>query len=281
MNSFACKISLPKSSILQQMRALAILLLALPLMFFSDKQAYDVILVVGQSNTFSGKGFDPKVDVGSPLVKQLGRIGRHNMRMIPAVEPLENHTPMKGHIGFSLVFARAYAQTYLAPKRKVLLIPCGMGSTGFFGKYWNKGDTLYNDAVKRTKYVLGLNGNNKLVAILWQQGEADVARPGYQQRLDSMIVQMRRDIGGTQQIPFFLGGMVPAWTNADTARKRIQQVIARTPQRVPYTYFVNPYFPTVITTGNRGADLVHYDAPAQHVLGGRYFAIYDSLYKYH
>lgn len=64
-----------------------------------------------------------------------------------------------------------------------------MGSTGFGSDYWNVRDTLYNDAVMRTNSVLK-NPENKLVAILWHQGESDIGNRNYQQNLDSMILNI-------------------------------------------------------------------------------------------
>ncbi len=243
--------------------------------------AYDIFLIAGQSNTHLGRGLDTLIDTDDQRIKQLGRLGTHNNRVIAAKEPLEHWTAAVNDVGFGLTFAKAWLAKNREEGRRVLLIPCGRSSSGFSGGHWNKGDPLYEDAVERTRYALSLNKQNKLRAILWHQGESDIGWPGYQPALDSMIVNMRRDICGTQETPFLLGGMVPHWVDKDNNRKALQGIIAGAPKRIQNTVFVNPYYPFVIQKQDTTFVPVHYDAPAQRILGSRYFAMYDSLYSHH
>jgi len=241
---------------------------------------YDIFLIAGQSNTHLGYGLDTLLDKADPRIKQVGRLGDHNLRVIAAQEPLEHWTAVANSIGFGLSFAKEYFKKYQKEGRRVLLIPCGRGSTGLSAGHWNKGNELYNDAVDRTRYALSLNKENKLVAILWHQGESDIGWPGYQAALDSMIVNMRRDITGGQDVIFLLGGMVPYWVEQDNNRKALQSIIANTPQRISNTAFVNPYFPFVLKKQDSTVVPMHYDAACQRVLGMRYFTMYDSLFVY-
>jgi len=238
---------------------------------------YDIFLIAGQSNTHLGKGLDTLIDTDDQRIKQLGRFGTHNKRVIAAKEPLEHWTAAVNDIGFGLTFAKASLAKYMHEGRRVLLIPCGHGSTGLSTNHWNKGNALYNDAVERTRSALSLNKENKLIAILWHQGESDVTWPGYEPRLDSMITRMRREITGDQSVPFLLGGLVPGWVEKDTSRKIMQSAISNTPKRVANTAFVSPYYPVVIKTANMGITEVHYDAAAQRILGKRYFFVFDSI----
>lgn len=238
---------------------------------------YDIFLVAGQSNTHQGAGLDLMIDQPQENIRQLGRGGANDLKVILATEPLQHWTALANEIGFCLTFAKAYAASSLKEGRQVLLIPCGYGETGFASGHWNKGEALYEDAVQRTRYALSLSKNNRLVAVLWHQGESDVGWPQYQQALHSMIGSMRSDIAGHQQVPFVLGGMVPYWVAQDSARMHAQSVIAGTPSRVSMTAFASPYYPTVITKADSTFVPVHYDAAGQRVLGKRYFAVLDSL----
>ena len=63
-----------------------------------------VILIVGQSNTHAGIGYDLELDKTVDGIKQLGRFGNDNMKIIDANEPLHNHTASENKIGFGLTF---------------------------------------------------------------------------------------------------------------------------------------------------------------------------------
>ena len=61
-----------------------------------------VVLIVGQSNTHAGIGYDLELDKTVDGIKQLGRFGNDNMKIIDATEPLHNHTASENKIGFGL-----------------------------------------------------------------------------------------------------------------------------------------------------------------------------------
>ena len=92
-------------------------------------EGYDIIVIAGQSNTLSGEWYDEVIDSSLFQIKQLGRIDSNNLKIIVANEPLENHTVRQNKIGFGLVFAKEYLKHNLT--KKILIIPCGHGSTGF------------------------------------------------------------------------------------------------------------------------------------------------------
>lgn len=241
------------------------------------EDSYDIFLVCGQSNTHQGLGLDPLIDTEDPRVKQFGRFGSNSYKIIPSTEPLEHITPLNDCVGFALTFAKTYEDKYGKEGRKALIVPCGQGGSAFHTGYWTKGGPLYDDAIARTRYALSLDPKNKLVAILWHQGESDVGWPAYQQSLDTMIVNMRKEINGDTNTYFLLGGLVPYWVNEGGGRQSWQTLIAATPQRVRHTAFVSPYYPFVIDKPNNAFADVHYDAAGQRELGRRYFRVLDSL----
>lgn len=244
-----------------------------------DNEAYDIILVIGQSNTHSGSGLDLILDSSDPLIFQFGRIQENNYKIIPAAEPLEHATFSPQKIGFALTFAKLYKSNKLITGRKVIIIPCGQGDTGFRKQRWNKGDDLYEDAVLRTNYILKYHPNSKIAAILWHQGEADLNYSPYQSALDAMIVNLRKDIRSPsgEVIPFVLGGMVPYWVDKDQSRKLLNNIIKNTPGRVPRCGFADPALPFLITKPNNDLDDTHFDASGQREMGKRYYAAWAGL----
>lgn len=249
------------------------------LLIINDGNNYDIILLAGQSNTLFGFPKSDSIDLMSPLIKQLGRF-KNNLKIVPALEPLDNWSKYPNHMGFSSEFANEYIKLNLLDSgRYLLIIPCGMGSTGFKHNDWNKGSYLYQDAINRVNIILKSNSKNKLVAFLWHQGEADVGWSYYQTELDKMINGMRLDIldNKGKDIPFILGGMVPYWVDQDSARNRQQNIIANTVYRIHNTGFANPYLPYRLTKDNDNDDIVHYNAKQLRELGKRYFSEYLKI----
>ena len=239
--------------------------------------SYDIILVIGQSNTHQGIGLDYILDRPFDDIKQLGRFNENNYKIIEAKEPLDHLSKLPDNIGFALTFAKEYEKAYLKSGRNILIIPGGMGCTGFASNYWNVGDTLYVDAVERTNYVLK-HFNSKLVAILWHQGEDDIWNMIYQQSLDSMIVNMRKDITGNNiNVPFILGGLVPYWVDQDSNRYLLNRIIENTVIRIAKTGYANPRIPYVIVKPDNDYISLHFDAAGQREMGRRYFSEYKKI----
>lgn len=241
-----------------------------------EVNAYDVILVIGQSNTHQGLGYDVLSDMPSARILQLGRFGENDMKIIPAAEPLDHLSKLPGRIGFALTFAKHYKAGYLAPGRAVLIIPGGMGATGFGSHQWNPGDTLYEDAIRRTRFVLD-HYDSRLVAVLWHQGESDIGNPRYQQELDTMIVHLRHELAGNALFPFILGGMVPYWINQDSVRRKQNEIIHHAMTRLPVTGYADPAVPFLILKRDNELDVIHFDAAGQREMGRRYFAEYKRI----
>lgn len=243
---------------------------------YEFREAYDVVLVIGQSNTHAGIGLDPALDGPVEDIRQLGRFCGSDLQIIPAIEPLDHHTRADGRIGFALTFAKAYAGEYLDEGRYVLIIPAGYGGSGFVNNGWNRGDPLYEDAVGRVRDVLASSPASELAAILWHQGEADVGNPSYLEILDGFITDLRSDLEAPS-VPFILGGMVPYWVHKDPERELQQQIIAGTPLRVPNTGYADPEMPFVIEKPDNTYDEIHYDAAGMRELGRRYFEVYTEI----
>lgn len=234
------------------------------------KPKYHVILIIGQSNTNAGIGLDPKIDTADVRVKQLGRFDGRDFKIVEAIEPLDHSTAMEGKIGFGLTFSNLYANSYLKAGDSLFIIPCGYGGTGFKDNNWNKGNRLYKDAIKRTRFVLSNYPNSALTAILWHQGEKDVGNANYEIALSTFIEDIRTDLG-YPDVPFILGGMVPFWTQQDEDRKRQQNIIASMNDKLWRTGYADPNIPFKIEKSNNSFDAFHFDANGQREIGKRYF----------
>jgi hypothetical protein len=244
---------------------------------------YDIILLMGQSNTLAGSGYDPAKDYPDPRVMELGRFGTLDTTIIMATEPLQNFTPEPNCIGFALTFAKLYAEKKLQPGRQLLIIPCGANSSGFLNGHWNRGNDLYKDAIMRTNWVLHNYSDSRLISILWHQGEADVTfgAAGYRGALESMIKALHSDIKADKadSIPFILGGMVPYWVKRHPEFGKIDSILRTEPGRLPVAGFADPELPFVIKKPVDTVNAIHFDANGQREMGKRYFAEYLRLTK--
>jgi hypothetical protein len=188
---------------------------------------YDIIVSAGQSNGASfGKGPWVDIPVSNSRTFQLGRFDNDSYKVIPADHYLQSWNGLKDRTAFAYTFGRKITQS-ISPNRDVLIIPAAKGSTGIV--QWDKfaADGLYRDMVRRIKFSLRQNADichNRVVAITWQQGEADMAdilnpdRPGhidgiqnaltvYSARLGSIFANLRNDVPGDWL--FLIGKMVP------------------------------------------------------------------------
>lgn len=168
---------------------------------------YDVIIIGGQSNAVGvGRGSfsDPlKSTTVDNRVFQIGRTVHflasstqetsetcvnHEGLIVPATDDGLEHwynCPGQGNAGFGMAFARRWVINNLGTGRNVLIVPGAMGGTTL--NQWANpsvlnphGVNLLDDLGARTSLALAAQGpngetlHNRVVAILWSQGEGDI-----------------------------------------------------------------------------------------------------------
>jgi hypothetical protein len=243
---------------------------------------YDIFLIAGQSNTSAGYSIDPISNTGDYRILQLARYGIDSGKFIRAIEPLQHTTVNVQCIGFATTFATLYANTYLAPNRRVVLIPCGANNSGFINNCWNRANNNYLDAVNRVNKILTDSASATFKGILWHQGEQDINFGlYYKQLLDNLIDNFREDIitPNNNTFPIIAGGFVPFWVNQNSNAKRLDSIIKTLPLRKIFTGFANPTVPSIISKINDTIEAIHFDAAGQIELGKRYFEQYQLLSK--
>lgn len=253
-----------------------------------DDVGYDVILCAGQSNmTGQGEGKDGTyLDITSGRVWQYAGSGAYKGQIIQATDPLFHHDQAASvRIGHPLGFAREYVRT-VPENRQVLLVPTAHSGTGFRSSSvaspptgysyvanagcWDPNATdggfnLFDNAVTSANTVLALNPSNRLVAILWLQGENDaaVAQATYAAWLDSVIDGFRAQISGATNVPFILGQMTR--DAAGRVGNNVNAAHIDTPRRKLRTAFT--YGPSSGLTVV-GED-EHYNAAGQRIIAAR------------
>ena len=175
--------------------------------FTQDK--FDIIIQAGQSNS-EGYGFGPVDDPYQPDGRMwyLNQDGTISL----AVEKVTNH-------GIQANFSRPFAREYvhagrLAEDRKLLILRAGVGGTGFLDNRWKPADDLFLQMMEMIRTALALNPENRLVALLWHQGETDAGQHAtYDQHYGhlSTLLRLVRETYNAPDLPFIAGDFVHDW----------------------------------------------------------------------
>lgn len=140
---------------------------------------WHIHVYAGQSNE-TENGLGPCGDTTNAYdsrIFQVGRVGGDNMKIVPAVRPLDYWSGGGGR-GAGLSRARLYIQNgHLPDGYNLLIIPAAKGGTSVL--YWDgtapdpDGDDLWGDMIARTNIGLALT-NATVTMFVWRQIETDV-----------------------------------------------------------------------------------------------------------
>ncbi|EPB3824552.1 DUF6645 domain-containing protein [Escherichia coli] len=228
----------------------------------SEPEYYFVVVLAGQSNGMSyGEGLPlpDSFDRPDPRIKQLARrstvtpggtpckyndiiLADHCLHDVQDMSGL-NHPKAdlnKGQYGCvsqGLHIAKKLLP-YIPQNAGILLVPCCRGGSAFTtgpdGSFseasgasadssrWGVGKPLYQDLVSRTRAALAKNPKNKLLAVVWMQGEADLASGSQQHNglFTTMVQQFRTDLsplaaqcvsGNAARVPWICGDTTYYW----------------------------------------------------------------------
>ena len=225
---------------------------------------YYVVVLAGQSNGMAyGEGIPlPETyDRPDPRIKQLARRSTVTPggeacsyndviqadHCLHDVQDMSSFNHLKadlskgqyGTVGQGLHIAKKLLP-YIPQNAGILLVPCCRGgsafTTGADGSFseargasadsacWGAGKPLYQDLVSRTRAALAKNPKNKLLAVVWMQGEADLASGSQQHNglFTAMVQQFRTDLssvaaqcvsGNAGTVPWICGDTTYYWKN--------------------------------------------------------------------
>lgn len=156
-------------------------------------QGKNIFILSGQSN-MAGRGHEnctyckpgPNILMFNPA-----------LQWVEAKDPLHQGIDIgkANGVGPGMPFATRIFETK-ADFGVIGLVPCAIGATAL--DQWKKGEKLYNDMIARSK--ASLKDGGVIRALLWYQGEADVASPTAS-TYAARFVQMVNDIRSDLQLP--------------------------------------------------------------------------------
>ena len=178
------------------------------------KEKFDIIIQAGQSNS-EGYGFG-LTDAPYQPDERVWYLNQDRTITLAAEKATGNGI----QTNFALPFAREYLNAgKLADGRKLLIIRAAVGGTGFLDNRWKLTDDLYLQMMDMTRTALELNPENRLVALLWHQGETDAGcHATYEQHYRHLmtLVTSVREAFGTPALPFVAGDFVYHWRDMNT-----------------------------------------------------------------
>lgn len=243
---------------------------------------YDIVVVAGQSNA-SGRGqeFDAvRYDPPNDRIYQFGSVGAYANVISVAVEPLAHldSTTQSVYQGPGLLFSRWLLET-LSPNRRILIVPCGYGNTGFSGGGPNTWDPAYGAGSLYERTIAQVNAayaaagpNTRVAAFVWHQGEYDsgMTANAYAAKLDALIDGFRtRCLGASSTTPFLVGRL-DGTSLSGGGYSAIDSAHVDTPNRKTYTA-------TAAAVGRAGVldyGDAHFRSAGQRVLARNYFDAY-------
>lgn len=283
------------------------------------EQAYDVILVAGQSNS-EGYGLgktdtpwvlDDRIHIlrnefvaGIKLsldgeFELFDKNKQYDAKIWSEIKPADNayielaceRICREDHINKAnlyLTFAKEYANKYLQDGRKVLLVETAVGGTGFTGANWNEGDVIFNRMIKMADLSLSLNPNNKMVAMIWHQGEhdafenanfkSDPVKTGdyYEDKLRNLINIVRERYN--ENLPFICAGFTRFFTEQYIPYSlSIMERLEKITKTIKNARYIKTGDLKVNDEVVGDGDTIHFNRDALCILGKRYFDMYKDI----
>lgn len=254
-------------------------------------EKYDIFIEAGQSNAV-GYGHGPVCEPYVPNTKVLYLTGPDPLA--ETYEPKdayefaiaqERRVDMDHTDDFLGDLALAFAQDYvqsglLSTDRKLLIIRSAVGGTGFMFNQWEMDAPLYKRMLDMTDYALSLNPENRLMGMLWHQGEHEAYEGNKPQRYHSQLVAFVNSVKeryACPDLPFICGGFCDEWVQKYlTSCTEIMQVLKDVAAEMNGIFVeTEDLLSNNQKTGD--GDDIHFCRDSLQLLGHRYFNAYQKI----
>lgn len=173
------------------------------------QEKFDIIIQAGQSNS-EGFGVGP-VDEPYEPNDSVWYLNQDFTVSLAAESVTQNE--VKGT--FALSFAREYLKAGLLKEgRKLLIVRSAVGNTCFSDGHWTMDGDCYLRMMEMIRTALSLNSENRLIALLWHEGEGDAVmkatHDAQYEHLTEMLASVRKEFS-VPALPFLAGDFVHSW----------------------------------------------------------------------
>lgn len=245
------------------------------------EEKFDIIIQAGQSNS-EGYGFGDADEPYEPN-EQVWYMNA-DLTMSMAAEKVTGNEIQSN---FSLPFAREYLKAGLLKEdRKLLILRTAVGGTGFLDNRWKMTDDLYLHMMEMIRTALSLNKENRLVCLLWHQGETDaLLNASYEVHYNHLYGLLRsvREEFGVPELPFIAADFVQRWKadNIDIAEPVVDAIRAVCKDcghgAFVETEGLNSNFQELHRNTLDWEDYIHFSRKSVYKLGKRYFEAFMEL----
>lgn len=258
-----------------------------------SNEKFDIIIQAGQSNA-EGSGIGDVEREYEPTEKVLYLLNEKKVELVEnelkieffdkpfVIEVADKRCVENLVIGdFSLTFAEEYVKAgKLSEGRRLLIVRAAIGGTGFYKKQWGLEFFLYKKMREMVDYALGLNAENRVVAMLWHQGEHEAAEGNepavYKAQLTDQFEDVRQRYG--RDFPIVAGDFCYEWKGKYmNVCKPITDVICEVLEKDGRAAFVETedLLSNNQKTGN--GDDIHFCRESLMTLGRRYYKAFTQI----
>lgn len=264
-------------------------------------KGFDIIILAGQSNAEgSGTGrvykkFSPDGKIFELVDANREKVVLSEQGWLSLIKPYEyvvqeareivKENKPYGNLahGFAEEYIRAGK---LEEDRCLLIVKAAIGGTGFARKHWGKDDELPKRMYDMIDYALGLEGDNRIVAFLWHQGEHDSVENSefslelrgkyYFEKFNCLISETLKRYG---QMPVIAAGFTEEWSKdyvkeCAAVIKAMKKVLA-----LCGGGFVTTRGLKSNNEDSGNGDTIHFCRSALYKLGKRYFNKFIDITK--
>ncbi|MGN1345540.1 MAG: sialate O-acetylesterase [Eubacteriales bacterium] len=247
------------------------------------KERFDILIQAGQSNS-EGYGFGPADEPYEPTDRVWYMNG--DFTLTTAVEKVTGNEIQSN---YSLPFAREYiAAGRLSEERRLLILRTSVGGTGFLDNHWKQTDDLCLRMMEMIRTALALNADNRLVGLLWHQGETDaMLNASYDVHYAHLmeLVQSVRTAFGVPDLPFVAGDFVHQWKNDNLALcTPVVDAIRAVCRDCGHGAFVETdgllsNLQELRRNPLGWEDTIHFSRRSVYILGHRYFEAFENIVR--
>ena len=250
-------------------------------------EKFDIILLAGQSNA-EGSGVGAcewELEKDDDILRMNGSKKYENSWIIEFPVEISIEVPHSHERDdLSLSFAHEYKKAgLLSEGRRILIVHTALGGTGFAPEHWRIGDRGCKRMLYMLDCALNMNPENRLVALLWHQGESDVLSGNvgveYNKQLTDLFSAVTKRANG-EFLPIITGDFVHNWIpKHHTECALIKEQIIDVTERFGGAFVETDGLPSNHEAGSRHEDAIHFSRNSLHILGKRYFEAFKKIHK--
>jgi hypothetical protein len=250
---------------------------------------FDIILLAGQSNA-QGSGYGPVEEEYLPdgILYRMNGKGEHEkyengawtFSLPVAITIGEVDTRVADDLAVS--FARAYIRRgLLAEDRKLLILHTALGATSFALDQWTPMGLCYRRMLYMLDCALNLHPENRVVALLWHQGESDATRgatePMHYENLCYLFENARKR-AKNENMPIVAADFCADWKSENAAAcAPVVAAIRRAVDDFGGVFIETADLPSNAQAKADPEDHIHFSRNSLHILGKRYFEAFDKI----